>query len=203
MTPSLLLLAVGATLAQPARAYPAAAHLVVDVVARQDPVHTELLGLKEIEGLRDRYGRPVRHRTLGLYASAFFYTVQAVGDGDTAECRDRKLVVQLVLADRDVAIAREATELPCLSDVVTQHYLRHVALDQEAFDRLTSRIRNIVTSTEFSVRADEATAQGSSVVDVIRSAVEAELPAYDDDRSKMQAEADSDAEVARIRDACS
>ena len=202
MTAPLLLLAVGATLAQPAGACPAA-HVTVEVVARLDPVQKEVLGLREIEDLRDRYGRPVRHRTLGFYASAFFYTVRMVGDGDPADCTGRKAAVELVLTERHVAMAREAADLPCLSDVVARHYLNHVALDEEALGRLASRVRRAVASAGFSASADAAAAQGRGLGDVLRSAVETELPAYDDDRKEMQAEADSDAEVARIRNACS
>jgi hypothetical protein len=112
-------------------------------------------------------------------------------------------VVELVLADRHVAMAREAAELPCLSDVVARHYLRHVALDEEAFGRLASRVRDAIASVGFSARADATAAEGRSVEEVLRSAVETELPEYDTDRREMQAEADSDAEIARIRNACS
>jgi hypothetical protein len=162
-----------------------------------------VVGLREIEDLRDRYGRSVRHRTLGFYAVAFFYTVRAAGAEDPAGCGDGKAMVELVLADRHVAMAREAAELPCLSDVVARHYLRHVALDEEAFGRLASRVRDAIASVGFSARADATAAQGRSVEELLRSAVEIELPAYDDDRREMQAEADSDSEIARIRNACS
>ena len=68
MTAPLLLLAVGATLAQPAGACPAA-HVTVEVVARLDTVQTgRFVGLREIEDLRDRYGRPCGTVTLGFYA---------------------------------------------------------------------------------------------------------------------------------------
>ena len=203
MTAPLLLLAIGATLAQPARACPAAAHVTVEVVVRREAVQTEILGLREIEDLRDRYGRPARHRTLGFYASAFFYTVRVAGEGDPRDCGDRKAVVELVLGNRHVGLAQEAAELPCLSGVVTRHYLRHVALDEEAFRRLASRVRDAVSSDWFSALTDSAAAEGRSVEDVLRSAVEIELPAYDIDRAEMQAEADDDAEVARIGNACS
>ena len=203
MTAPLLLLAVGASLAQPAGACPAAVHVIVGVVARRDAVQREVVGLREIEDLRDRYGRSVRHRTLGFYAVAFFYTVRAAGAEDPAGCGDGKAMVELVLADRHVAMAREAAELPCLSDVVARHYLRHVALDEEAFGRLASRVRDAIASVGFSARADATAAQGRSVEELLRSAVEIELPAYDDDRREMQAEADSDSEIARIRNACS
>lgn len=202
MTAPLLLLAISATLAQPARACPAA-HVTVEILARQDPVQREIVGLREIEELRDRYGRPVRHRTLGFYASAFFYTVRVAGDGDPADCGDRKMVIELVLSNRRVGMAREAAKLPCLSDVVAQHYQRHVVMDEQAFRRLESRVRDSVSSPGFSASADAAAAQGRSVEDVLRSAVEIELPAYDIDRAEMQAEADDDAEVARIGNACS
>lgn len=203
MTAPLLLVAVGATLAQSAGACPAVAHVNVEVVGRRDPVQREVLGLREIEALRDRYGRPVRHRTLGFYASSFFYTVRFAGGEDPAHCGVTSATIELVLADRHVAMAREAAGLPCLSDVVARHYLRHVALDEEAFGRLSPQVRDAVASPGFSARADAAAAQGRSVEEVLRSAVEAELPGYDTDRREMQAEADSDAEVAQIGDACS
>jgi hypothetical protein len=48
MTAPLVILAVGATLARPAGACPAAAHVTVEVVARRDAVRREVLGLREI-----------------------------------------------------------------------------------------------------------------------------------------------------------
>ena len=50
------------------------------------------------------------------------------------------MTIELVLTDRRVALAREAVELPCLSDVVARHYLRYVTLDQEALARLSVRL---------------------------------------------------------------
>lgn len=202
MTAPLLLIAVGATLANAAGACPTASP-VIEVVERRDPVRQELLGLREIEELRDRYGRPARHRTLGFYASAFFYTVRITGSPAPPDCRNASAVVELVLSERHVAIAREAVGLRCLSDVVTRHYLRHVALDEQAFGRLSARVSDAVASRGFRARADAIVAQGDSVDDLLRSIVEAELPAYDTDRREMQAEADNDAETARIANACS
>ena len=118
MTAPILLLAIGATLAQPAGGCPTA-RVTVEVVARQDPVQREVAGLREIEDLRYRYGRSVRRRTLGFYASAFFYTVRVAGDGDSADCADRKAVVELVLGNRRVAMAREAAKLPCRSERIS------------------------------------------------------------------------------------
>ena len=79
--------------------------------------------------------------------------------------------------------------------------LRRYELDPRS--SLESRVRDSVLSPGFSASADTAAAQGRSVEDVLRSAVEIELPAYDIDRAEMQAEADDDAEVARIGNACS
>lgn len=202
MTAPLLLIAVGATLANAAGACPTASP-VIEVVERREPVLQELLGLREIEELRDHYGRPARHRALGFYASAFFYTVRITGSPAPTDCRNASAVVELVLSERHVAIAREAVELRCLSDVVTQHYLRHVALDEQAFGRLSARVSDAVASRGFRARADAIEAQGDSVDDLLRSTVEVELPAYDTDRREMQAEADNDAETARIANACS
>jgi hypothetical protein len=203
MTAPLLLLVLGATLAQPASACPTPSHVVVEVVARLDPLQKEVLDLKAIEDLRDRYGRSARHRTLGFYASTFVYTVRPLDDGNALKCSNDTVMIELVLTGRRVVMAREAAELPCLSDVVSRHYLRHVALDQEALARLVVRLRESVTSTGFSTRADAMSAQAGSVADMLRSVVETEMPAYDNDRRDMQAQADSDAEVASIQDACS
>jgi hypothetical protein len=125
------------------------------------------------------------------------------GTRDPAGCRASVAVVELVLANRHVAIAREAAELRCLSDVAARHYLRHVALDEEAFGRLVSRVRDAFVSPGFSARADAMGAQAEGVRVLVRKAVETELPAFDEDRRKMQAEAENDAETARIADACS
>lgn len=202
MTAPLFLIAVGATLANAAGVCPTAPP-TIEVTERREPVQQELLGLQEIEELRDRYGRPARHRTLGFYASAFFYTVRITDSPAPTNCKSTSAVVELVLSDRHVTIAREAVELRCLSDVATQHYLHHAALNEQAFHRLSARVNDAVKSGPFRVRADAMVALGGSVDDLLRSTVEAELPAYDTDRREMQAEADNDAETAQIANACS
>lgn len=203
MTAPLLFLAIGAALAQPASACPSPSNAVVAVVARLDPVRTEGLGLRTIEALRDRDGRSARHRAFGFYASTFFYTVQSLDDGNPAKCGNRKMTIELVLTDRHFAFAREAAALPCLSDVVARHYLRHAALDQQAFARLTLRLRETIISIGFTARADAVSGQAGSLGEMLRSVVETQLPAYDSDRRDMQALADSEAEIASLNDACS
>lgn len=188
---------------QPVAACPGRPPLTVQLAAERERVALSAdLSLSELRSLSARSGRALPHRVLGYSTSSFHYTVQTT-IGDERRCGEPVVVrLMLVLDKRRITVAREVMDQDCLRDAALAHYHRHAEADSEAFTHLVTRVELKVSSTSFQAALRNQDLGVSEVERRLRSAVEGELPAYDEERHAGQAAVDTPGQVAALEDAC-
>ena len=201
------LLAAGwLALASPVAACPPEPRLDVAVLAEHfPPAVRSSYTFGELNELAAKMGRQGRHAPLGFYVGTFGYTVdvEPVAEPGSAHCDPAiRVQVRLLLGERLVEVG---TGGPCRPEAVLSHYLVHA--DQD--DRLLSRYASQATTmfdrmprSELLGAPAPGDAREDAVETVVRRAMDGLLSSYDEDWKQASAAADSDEELARLREAC-
>lgn len=118
-----------------------------DVTAVHGPVtiSTEL-SLQQITDLARESGQVAKHPVLGYYLGTFGYRIVVHLDArNETDCTvPIQVAVTLMLQNRQIGIAKELLEQPCLFDLARAHYGHHAAADDAALSELLVALKPVL-----------------------------------------------------------
>lgn len=161
------------------------------------------LTLDEVKNLYDEVGKKVPHEPLGFYTSSFHYTVW-IDRPQTATCTDPvRIHVGMILDGRRIVLGQEVVAQACLRTAALAHYKRHADANDRAFMKLAAHVQHAITDPGLLLfpRTNDATPPDAE--QIVRSALERELPSFDADNRDAQAAVDTPNQVKRLAEACS
>lgn len=109
--------------------------------------------------------------------------------------------VGMLLGDRLIEVGADG---PCRPEAVLSHYLVHADQDDRLLSRYASRALAMFDRTPLTDLLGTAAQDNSreAVAVIVRRAMDGLLQSYDEDRPQALEAADSDEELAKLREAC-
>ena len=201
------LLAAGwLALASPGAACSPEPQLDLAVLAeRPPPAVRSSYTFSQLNELATQAGRQGRHAPLGFYIRTFSYgvTVEQVAEPGSARCISAMRVqVRLLLSDRLVEVG---TDGPCRPEAVLSHYLVHANQDDHLLSRYMSQaiaMFSRMPRSELLGASAPEDARADAVEAVVRRAMAELLRPFDEDWKRSSAAADTEEELARLRESC-
>lgn len=178
--------------------------LTVSVVAEHHPPAVRSsYSLGQLRDFAARAGHRGQHAPLGFYAGTFGYTVDVRAEEAGAPgCASVMHVrVGMLLGDRLIEVGADG---PCRPEAVLSHYLVHADQDDRLLSRYASRALAMFDRTPLTDLLGTAAQDNSreAVAVIVRRAMDGLLQSYDEDRPQALEAADSDEELAKLREAC-